>query len=150
VKNSNYILITDGAYSSARNQGGYAFIFLKDDKPILQFSKAVLNTTNNKMELSAIIAGLRAIKGEISSLLIVSDSMYCVGCATLDWKRKKNQKLWDLFDAEIERVKKLCSSIEFQHVKGHQRNDDTFTKWNNVVDKLAVAASQKIISDESI
>lgn len=140
----NYILITDGAYSSSRNQGGYALLFVKDNEPIFEFSKMVSNTTNNRMELTAIIVGLKAIKKPIDSLLIVSDSMYCIGTATLNWKRKKNQDLWKIFDKEFERVSKLCSNINFKHVNGHQKDNTEFTKWNNRVDRLAVSASKRI------
>lgn len=140
----NYILVTDGAYSSSRKQGGYAFLFIKNNEPIFEFSRMIPNTTNNRMEMSAIIVGLKCIKKPINSLLIISDSMYCIGTATLGWKRKKNQDLWDIFDKEYERVSKLCNNIKFKHVKGHQKDNKEFTKWNNRVDKLAVAASQRI------
>ena len=137
-----YMLITDGAYSSSRNQGGLGFVFIRDGTKVFEYSKTVKNTTNNKMELGAIILGLRAIKGSIDSLVIVSDSMYCVGCATKGWKRKKNQKLWEAFDKEYSRVSSLCSNITWKHVKGHQNDSSEFTKWNNYVDKLAVRASR--------
>ena len=137
-----YMLITDGAYSSSRDQGGLGFVFIRDGTKVFEYSKTVKNTTNNKMELGAIILGLRAIKGSIDSLVIVSDSMYCVGCATKGWKRKKNQKLWEAFDKEYSRVSSLCSNITWKHVKGHQNDSSEFTKWNNYVDKLAVRASR--------
>ena len=94
------------------------------------------------MELGAIILGLRAIKGSIDSLIIVSDSMYCIGCATKGWKRKKNQKLWEAFDKEYSRVSSLCPNITWKHVKGHKDDSSEFTRWNNYVDKLAVRASR--------
>lgn len=137
-----YSLITDGAYSSSRDQGGLGFVILNGSTKVFEYSKTVKNTTNNKMELGAIILGLRAIKGSIDSLVIVSDSMYCVGCATKGWKRKKNQKLWEAFDKEYSRVSSLCSNITWKHVKGHQNDSSEFTKWNNYVDKLAVRASR--------
>ena len=137
-----YMLITDGAYSSSRDQGGLGFVFIRDGTKVFEYSKTVKNTTNNKMELGAIILGLRAIKGSIDSLVIVSDSMYCIGCATKGWKRKKNQKLWEAFDKEYSRVSSLCPDITWKHVKGHQNDSSEFTKWNNYVDKLAVRASR--------
>ena len=137
-----YMLITDGAYSSSRDQGGLGFVFIRDGTKVFEYSKTVKNTTNNKMELGAIILGLRAIKGSIDSLVIVSDSMYCIGCAIKGWKRKKNQKLWEAFDKEYSRVSSLCSNITWKHVKGHQNDSSEFTKWNNYVDKLAVRASR--------
>lgn len=132
-----YTLITDGAYSSSRDQGGVGIIFLRDDKKILEYSKMYKGVTNNMMELAALIIGLRFIKNPIESLTIISDSMYCIGCASLGWKRKKNIELWNEFDKEIKRVQKLCSNIEFKHVKGHSGD-----KWNEYCDKLAVKASQ--------
>ncbi len=140
----NYTLITDGAFSSSRNQGGLAFIFIREDgKLVLEYSKMVKNTTNNRMELGAIILGLRAIKGPMDCLTVVTDSMYCLGCATKGWKRKKNVQLWEIFDKEYIRIKSLCKEIKWIHVKGHQKDDSEFTKWNNYCDKLAVNASQQ-------
>lgn len=132
----NYTIYTDGAYSSKRNQGGMAFIILKDDRIITEFSKTVPNTTSNKMELGAIILALRCITKPINSITIISDSMYCIGCITLNWKRKKNQKMWNTFDEEFNRVQGLCDTITFKHTKGHS-ND----LWNNYVDRLANLAS---------
>lgn len=141
----NYTLITDGAFSSSRNQGGLAFIFIREDgKLVLEYSKMVKNTTNNRMELGAIILGLRAIKGSIDCLTVVTDSMYCLGCATKGWKRKKNVQLWETFDKEYTRIKSLCKEIKWIHVRGHQKDDSEFTKWNNYCDKLAVNASQQL------
>ena len=87
---SNYKLITDGAYSSKLDQGGLGLVFLKDDKLILRYSKMYKHTTNNQMELGAIITGLKCITKPIDNLTIVSDSMYCIGCATKGWKRSKS------------------------------------------------------------
>lgn len=135
--NTNYTLITDGAYSSIRDQGGVGIVFLKGDNKILEYSKPFKGVTNNQMELGAVILGLRFIKSPIDSLTIVSDSMYVIGCATLGWKRKKNVKLWEEFDRQFSRVKQLCPDIKFKHVKGH-----TGDKWNEYCDKLASNATQ--------
>lgn len=140
---ANYKLITDGAYSSSRDSGGFAFIFLKDNEPILKYSKQVKHTTNNKMEMMAIIIGLKCIKAPIDNLTIISDSMYCIGCASLGWKRKKNVKLWEFFDKEFQRVLDLCNNIQFKHVRGHQKDSSEETKWNNLCDELAVKASRQ-------
>ncbi len=137
--NSSYIMYTDGAYSSTRNQGGVGIVVLKDEEEVFRYSNMYKKTTNNQMELGAIIIALRMIKGKINSLTIYSDSQYCIGCAVQGWKRKKNKAMWEEFDRQYERVKKLCSDIQFVHVKGHDGN-----KYNEIVDKLAVAASQRI------
>lgn len=139
-----YTLITDGAYSSSRDQGGIGLVFLKEGKKILEYSKMYKGVTNNIMELGAVITGLRFIKRPIDSLTIVSDSMYVIGCITKGWKRKKNIRLWEEFDRQYSRVKELCPKIEFIHVRGHQKDDSELAKWNNYVDKLAVNASKQI------
>lgn len=141
---ATYTLITDGAYSSLRNQGGIAFVFLRDNTLILEYSKRYKNCTNNQMEMIAIISGLKCIKDKIGTLTIISDSMYCIGCITLGWKRKKNINLWNILDNELKRVSSLCTSIEFKHVRGHQTDNSEDTKWNNRCDELAVRASQMI------
>jgi ribonuclease HI len=135
----NYIIYTDGAFSSARNQGGLGIIVLCNGKVILTYSNMYKNVTNNQMELGAIILALRMIKHPIKSLIIYSDSQYCIGCAVQGWKRKKNQALWREFDFQYQRVLKLCSEVKFVHIKGHAGNT-----YNELVDKLAVNASQQL------
>lgn len=142
---NNITIYTDGAYSSARNQGGIGIIVLNNGKKIYEYGNMYKNVTNNKMEVGAIIIALRLIKKPIDSLTIYSDSMYAIGCATLGWKRKKNILLWEEFDKQYSRVKQLCPKIEFIHVKGHQSgNIDEHAEWNNECDKLAVKYSQLI------
>lgn len=133
----SYQIYTDGAYSSLRDQGGIGIVVLNNNKKILSYFHNYKHTTNNQMELLAIIIALATIKNPIDSLVIYSDSMYCIGCITKNWKRKKNSKLWEKFEEQYSRVSSLCSNIKFQHVKGH--NGDT---WNTYVDKLANKASQ--------
>lgn len=135
----NYYAYTDGSYSSSTDQGGLGILILKEDKEVLRYSKMYKHTTNNQMELGAVIIALRMIKGKIDSLTIYTDSMYVIGCATLGWKRKKNTLLWEEFDKQYQRVQELCPEIEFVHVKGHVGN-----KYNEIVDDLAVKASQEI------
>ena len=123
---------TDGAYSSSRNQGGLGIVFIKDNKVIAKFSKTYKNTTNNRMELMAVIIALQSIKDE-NEITIYSDSMYVIGTATQGWKRKKNLDLWEKYDAVIDTFK----TVTFKHVKGHSTN-----VFNNLCDEMAVAASQ--------
>lgn len=132
-----YKIYTDGAYSSLRNKGGIGIVILKEDKLILEYSKDFVNLTINQLELLAIIYALKFIKKEVDSITIYSDSMYCIGPLNNNWKIKSNQKFWNLFAREYDRVKSLCSNIKFEHIKGHNNN-----YWNNYVDKLAVQSSQ--------
>ena len=136
---NNYIVYTDAAFSSSRNQMGIGIVFLNGDKEILEYSRMYKGGTNNIAELVAVIVSLRMVKKPINSLIIYTDSKYVIGCATLGWKRKMNTKLWKEFDKQFECVKQLCPNIEFRHVKGHSGN-----KWNELADRLAVAASQRL------
>lgn len=135
----NIVFYTDGAFSSSKNQGGIGIVMLKNDKKVLEYSNMYKNTTNNQMEIGAVIIALRIIQKPIDSITIFTDSMYVIGCATLGWQRKKNQSLWKEFDNQYERVKTLCPSIKFKHVKGH--NNDLY---NEIANSLAVKASQLI------
>ena len=137
---ANYECYTDGAYSSARNQGGIGVVFLRDGQKVLEYSKGFKDTTNNRMEIGAALAVFKCFRKPVESITIYTDSMYVIGCATLGWKRKKNVSLWEIFDKELKRVSTLCPNIKFVHVKGHSTN-----KWNNYVDKLAVEASQELL-----
>ena len=140
------VFYTDGAFSSSRNQGGIGIVMLKNDKKVLEYSNGYKNTTNNQMEIGAVIIALRIIQQPTDSITIYTDSMYVIGCARLGWQRKKNKSLWQEFDNQYKRVKTLCPIIEFKHIKGHQ-SGSTLTQdamWNNYVDKLAVKASQLI------
>ena len=137
----DYVIFTDGAYSSSRDQGGIGIVVLRDGEKVFKYSKAFRKTTNNQMELIAVIIALRAIKNQINSLIIYTDSMYVKGCATLGWKRKKNVELWNLFDQAFKLTQVLVKSpIQIEHVKGHSDN-----VYNNLCDELAVQASQELL-----
>lgn len=133
------VFYTDGAYSSARNSGGVGIICLKDGKLVLRYSKKYTNTTNNRMEMKAVILSLNSIKQKVNSIKIVSDSQYVIGCATKGWKRKKNVDLWEEYDKAFKYASQYCSDITFEWVHGH--NGD---KYNEIVDQLAVKASQEL------
>ena len=137
----DYVIYTDGAYSSSRDQGGIGIVVLRDGEKVFKYSKAFKKTTNNQMELIAIITALRAIKQSINSLTIYTDSMYVKGCATLGWKRKKNVELWMKFDEVFKAAQALVKDpIQIEHVKGHADN-----VYNNLCDELAANASQELL-----
>lgn len=139
-------IITDGSYSSSRDQGGLGIVILLNNKPIFEHFQGYKHTTNNQMELGAVIIALRKIINSVDSITIITDSQWVIGCASLGWKRNKNLKLWKEYDKQFERVSKLCPNISFKHVKGHQSNSsDSDSSWNNYVDKLAVKGSKLIL-----
>src|SRR5574344_123932 len=122
---------TDGAYSSKRNQGGWAFIVIDNDVVIYKTFLGVKNTTNNRMELFAIYNAIDYLNEINENGIIYSDSMYAIGCLKLGWKINKNEDIFQMFD------KFDMSKYNIQHVKGHSEN-----KFNNLCDTLAVLCTK--------
>ena len=134
------IMYTDGASRGNPGPGGYGTI-LKWGSHSKELSGGYRKTTNNRMELMAVIAGLEALKRESLSIVVYSDSQYIVRAVTEGWLKnwiatnfkggKKNKDLW-LRYADLAANHK----IRFVWVKGHA--DNTF---NNRCDELATAAA---------
>lgn len=133
-------IYTDGAYKSSIDQGGIGIVWMKDDEVFKKYSKGFKHTTNNKMELIAMLCAFKSIKTSIEEVEFISDSQYVLGCLTKGWKKKKNVELWNILDKEYERVKSLVKNIKFTHVRGHQ---DCF--GNNLADELASNASLELL-----
>ena len=127
---------TDGAYSPSRDMGGFAFVILENKEKIHSYFFNEPNTTNNRMEITAVLKALYWLKevGKLNEdIIIYTDSMYVIGSMTKNWKRNKNV---DLF-TELDNIYKQFKTIVFMHVKGHSGD-----KYNELCDKLAVIASQ--------
>ena len=133
-------IYTDGAYKSSIDQGGIGIVWIKDNKVFKKYSKGFKHTTNNKMELIAMLCAFKSIKTSMEEVEFISDSQYVLGCLTKGWKKKKNVELWNILDKEYERVKSLVKNIKFTHVRGHQ---DCF--GNNLADELASNASLELL-----
>ena len=130
---NDYVIYTDGAYKPSLNSGGIGIVFLCNGKEVYKYSKNYAISTNQRMETQAVIIALNSIIKPINSLTIITDSMYVVGTATLNWKRKANLDLWEKFDKALEKAQKLVKTpIQFKHIKGH--NGDIY---NEKCDKLA-------------
>ena len=69
------VIYTDGAFSSKRNAGGIGIVILLNDKKLLEYSNQYKRTSNNQMELAAVIVALRLIKSSYDSITIYSDRM---------------------------------------------------------------------------
>jgi len=139
----NVKIYTDGACSGNPGPGGYGVI-LKFNGIEKTFSKGFKDTTNNRMELHAVIAGLNSLK-EKCKVQIYSDSKYIVDAVNngwaLRWKRnnwKRNKKEYALNPDLWDKLLGLISQheIQFIWVKGHAGHDE-----NERCDKLAVAAA---------
>ncbi len=126
-------IYTDGACSGNPGPGGYAAILVATDASgrilrELPVTGGEPDTTNNRMELRAAIAGLSALT-KPGPVTVVSDSEYLVNTMTKGWKRKKNQDLWAELDALA-----AIHDITWQYVRGH-----TGHPYNERCDRLAVA-----------
>lgn len=119
---------------------GIGIVITNNGKIVKEFSYGYKGGTNNKAEIGAVIIGLRFIKEPCDSIIIKTDSMLVIGQLSKGWKRNKNISLLNEADKQLKRVKKLCPSITFEHVKGHADNE-----INNKCDKLAVKASKAIL-----
>lgn len=131
-------LYTDGASSGNPGPGGYGVI-LKCAGHIKEMSEGFSLTTNNRMELLAVIRGLEAIRWENAEVHVYSDSSYVVKAVNEgwleNWKRKgfakvKNPDLWIRFSQLLGRHR-----VAFHWIKGHAGHPE-----NERCDALAVAA----------
>lgn len=133
-------LYTDGAAKGNPGNGGYGVV-LKSGPHYKELSEGFRLTTNNRMELLAVIKGLEEIKNKGSKVLVVSDSKYVIEAVDKGWlwnwirigfKGKKNKDLWIRF-VNIYRQ----HDVKFQWIKGHNGHVE-----NERCDQLAVAASE--------
>ena len=132
-------IYTDGAARGNPGPGGFGTILKYKDKE-KELSQGFRLTTNNRMELLAVIVGLEALKKSNLEVKVVSDSKYVVDAVTKGWlfswekknfKNKKNPDLWKRFLPLFRK-----HNVSFEWVKGH--NDHYY---NERCDQLAVDAS---------
>jgi ribonuclease HI len=144
-------LFTDGGCSGNPGPGGWAFILRHPASgKVLEMSGGEKETTNNRMELTAVVEGLQALK-QPSSVELLTDSVY-VGKGLIEWMPKwkangwrrkekdrwapvKNEDLWRKLDelAALHRIK-------YTRVAGHSGHTE-----NDRCDELAVAAYQQFL-----
>lgn len=134
------IIYTDGSAKGNPGKGGYGVVMLSG-KYRKEISAGFMLTTNNRMELLAVIVGLENIKKESSDVIIYSDSKYVVNAVEKGWlfnwqkksfKGKKNPDLWRRFLSVYKK-----HSVKFVWVKGHNNNVE-----NERCDTLAVSAAE--------
>lgn len=136
-------IYTDGASKGNPGPGGYGIVMEWVGKPYKkELSEGFLRTTNNRMELLAVIVALEQLKFENLDITVYSDSKYVTEAINQDWlfkwKRRryanvKNPDLWRRFMPLYEKHKP-----KFVWIKGHNDHPQ-----NERCDRLAVAASQK-------
>ena len=140
-------LFTDGACSGNPGPGGYGTI-LRYNGNEKEMSDGEASTTNNRMELTAVIVGLAALK-ETCDVTVYSDSKYVVDGIQKGWARSWKKNGWRKSDKKpalnADLWDKLLSLLDIHEVrfvwlKGHDGHPE-----NERCDKLAVAAYQKFL-----
>lgn len=135
------IVYTDGAARGNPGPGGYGVVLMSGVHR-KELAEGYRNTTNNRMELLAVIVALESVKGSGHSVTIYSDSKYVVDSVSKGWvfgwqkkgfKGKKNIDLWKRFLIIYPK-----NPVKFVWVKGHANIPE-----NERCDALAVAASKE-------
>ncbi|MGH2665478.1 ribonuclease HI [Flavobacterium sp.] len=134
-------IYTDGAAKGNPGPGGYGVVMeLVGSNYKKEFYEGFRHTTNNRMELLAVIVGLEKLKNPKTKVLVVSDSKYVVDSVEKKWvfgwekknfTGKKNPDLWMRF-LKIYRK----HQVDFKWIKGHNNHPQ-----NERCDELAVMAS---------
>ena len=140
------IIYTDGACSGNPCPGGWGSILMYKDKK-KEISGASKETTNNIMEITAVIEALKLLKYPCD-VKIYSDSAYVVNAFNNGWIYNWNMNNWKTADKKPVKNKELWEElyaltqihkVEFIKVKGHSDNE-----YNNRCDELAVEATNNI------
>ncbi len=140
------IIYTDGACSGNPGPGGWGSILMYKDKK-KEISGGSKETTNNIMEITAVIEALKLLKYPCE-VKIYSDSAYVVNAFNNGWIYNWNKNNWKTADKKPVKNKELWEElysltkvhkVEFIKVKGHSDNE-----YNNRCDELAVEATNKI------
>ena len=149
INDTEVQLFTDGACSGNPGPGGWAFILRHPSSgKELESSGGEPETTNNRMELMAVIRGLEALKRP-THVEVVSDSIYVLNGLSdwmpkwklNGWKRREGGKLKEIKNEDLWRELDALAAqhmIKFTHIRGHRGHAE-----NERCDTLAVAAYQK-------
>lgn len=140
-------LYTDGSADAVTGEGAYAYAIVDEEGQCLQSEAvAVSGTTNNAMELKAVLEGLKIIDS-MQEVEVVSDSAYVVNCFLQKWYVKWRQNNWWGSAGPVKNLelwKDLLALAEtfhyltWTHVRGHQGN-----YWNEQVDRMCNAVRKK-------
>ena len=129
----NLKIYTDGSCIGNPGPGGWAVLILEGNKKTA-LKGGNLDTTNNRMEMTAIIEALKWMaKNAVKRAEIFSDSNLLIQSLTKNWKRKKNKDLWSEMDKHLKN-----KIIKWTWVKGHADN-----KYNEEADRIALVESIK-------
>lgn len=128
-------IYTDGSCDATTRIGGWGYIMLKDKEIIKEKNGGKLDSTNNRMELYAIIKGIKYVKKHYpdEEVEVYTDSLITMNCANGKFKRNANLDLWEVYDQVVSGLK-----IKFVKIKAHSGDF-----YNERVDILAKEGCKK-------
>ena len=141
-------IYTDGSAKGNPGKGGYGVVLLYKGRR-KEISEGFRLTTNNRMELLAVIVAIEAIKKDLENITVYSDSKYVINAVEKGWlfnweknnfNKKKNPDLWRRFLVIYKKHR-----VKFIWVKGHANN-----KENNRCDVLAVSAAESTVLEKDV
>lgn len=147
---------TDGSCLGNPGAGGYCAILkvIKNGKVVKEkiIKGAETNTTNNRMELKAVIEALKVLRKTDKKITVYTDSQYVANGISLwlknwvkkDFKDVKNEDLWKELHELLEN-----RSIEVIWLRGHQKNKGDDHDANNLCDKIAKEEAMKVRRETS-
>lgn len=143
MNNASVHIYTDGAARGNPGPGGYGIVMEWVGKPYRkEFAQGFLHTTNNRMELLAVIEALKKLKNPGTSAVVFTDSKYVADAVEKGWvfgwekkgfKDRKNADLWKAFLKEYRK-----HQVKFKWIRGHNNHPQ-----NERCDFLAVEASKQ-------
>lgn len=126
-------IYTDGACSGNPGPGGWGAVVVIDGlRTILK--GGIDYTTNNRMEMVAVIEGLKSLPSK-SDVTVHTDSTYITNTMTKGWRRKANVDLWKEIDSLVDQL-----SVTWKWIKGHAGNE-----LNELADSTAFSESQSML-----
>ncbi len=147
MKLKGWAVYTDGACSGNPGPGGWAAIVISPEKTVRELGGGAERTTNNRMEMAAVLHSLRYLREKPGPVLICTDSTYVIQGLTKwirDWKRRGwkradgeevlNRDAWERLD---ELVSERGKGLTWRQIKGHSGDPG-----NERCDAIAVAFSK--------
>ncbi len=145
-------IFTDGGCSPNPGPGGWGFVVVEQDEVVHEAWGGKTDTTNNRMELTALIEALEYCRqSELGSVTLYADSNLCVqtynawmaGWEARGWKRKKGPvENLDLVK-QLAILKPQCPNVKVEWIKAHAG-----LRWNEYADRLVHRGRQALMTQE--
>ena len=126
-----YIIYTDGAYSKKHDEGAFAFIILNEnEQEVRRYAQKIVNETNNRAELLAIMAGVYNVPDDATYVMVYSDSQYALNTLFGTWKREANKDLFEVWENRV-LVARPRGILNHEWIRGHSGNE-----YNELCDQM--------------